>query len=390
MKAFLARALGRADVVPDIPWAAVVLDDYRMRVAGGREGLPWSCGSIFAASVARCLSRSSMDPRRCDVLLPEEPSSCVLDVTAYRGSDSDGRACVCVAALTSYEERFESRPDFRSTNVGAYMHTWSYPSAAAGVLVPVTSADSVALFALSETAAAAPRLAIMDSTASVNVVTGRRVGWQNSLTLENPDPDDFCNTRHVASSTVSGLIAVLGLLPRTAGGCARVVVYRASDGHIVCILPGAAEVDALRFTSVCFLPDGLQLALATARRVYIFDATTGAYVRTIDVGAVLGGAGAPGVRLISDFGNGIACTNARELCALSREYRRVYVIDVDTCALVATLQPSSSVRESAAAGMPDAEAAREALWGRMRRLTTHGNCVFGVNDTGVVFVWPRW
>jgi hypothetical protein len=372
-----------------MPWA-FVLEDRRISAAEGREGLPWSCGSVSAGSISLFLSRSSVDPRRCDVLFPEEPSSCVYDVTAYSGSDSDGRACVFVAALTPYEERFESRPDFDLSISGAYMHTWSYPGATAGILVPVCNAECAALLALSETAAAVPRLAILDRTASVNVVTGRRVGWQNSLTLENPDPGVFYNALDVASSTASGLIAVLALA-RIDAVCARVVVYRASDGHIVCVLPSAAaEVEDLRFTSVCFLPDGLQLALATARRVHIFDATTGAYVRTIDVGAVLDDAGAPGARSMSRIGNGIACTDARELCALSWEYQCVYVIDMDACALVATLQLSSSVCESAAAGMPDAQAAIVARWEGMRRLTTHGNCVFAVNDTGVVFVWPRW
>jgi hypothetical protein len=136
------------------------------------------------------------------------------------------------------------------------------------------------------------------------------------------------------------------------------------------------------FSSVCFLPDGVHVALADSCRVYIFHAVTGAYVRTIDVARALCDAGARAPRvcredIIAPFAGALACTDARELCVLPYHHQAVYVIDVETCGLVATLKVPAAAQERAAAVSG------------VEQVLTHGSSVFGVSAAGAVFVWPR-
>jgi hypothetical protein len=430
IKAGMALALGYADPVPvpvPVPDPLCWLTDVRISVAGGREGMPMSCGSLYASLAARFLPLASVDPRKCDVLLPAQPCREIVDATAF--SDGAGGTRVVVAAESALDhDRF--RADF-DDSTGVFVVEWSYPETAGapdgaqdGALQPVhTATYPSAVFPVTHPAAPAapPCLGILDAAAGVKIVP-RRVGWRASLALENPRallswPDDggdaapFTYPAGVASSTRSGLIAVIvHRLGGIATSCPRVVVYRASDGRIVRLLASAADIVAAGglpaanaaamesnilaaklFSSVCFLPDGVHVALADSCRVYIFHAVTGAYVRTIDVARALcdAGARAPHPRvcredIIAPFAGALACTDARELCVLPYHHQAVYVIDVETCGLVATLKVPAAAQERAAAAQE-----RAAAVSGVEQVLTHGSSVFGVSAAGAVFVWPR-
>jgi hypothetical protein len=88
--------------------------------------------------------------------------------------------------------------------------------------------------------------------------------------------------------------------------------------------------------------------------------------------------------IIAPFAGALACTDARELCVLPYHHQAVYVIDVDTCGLVATLKVPAAAQERAAAAQE-----RAAAVSGVEQVLTHGSSVFGVSAAGAVFVWPR-
>jgi hypothetical protein len=187
----------------------------------------------------------------------------------------------------------------------------------------------------------------------------------------------------------------------------RIVVCESGNGRAVSSFARPDQLDDIGgfpfgvkrdFSSITFSHCG-QFLLASytkTQRVLVFTATTGEYVRSIDVAAAVAAATAAGrcdgARL-SRYPGTLVCT-AHELVFLDKKCKSIFLLDFDAGFFVGKLslteatiaRTSPGVRHVLGDGDGADNAAHDNMLGMASILVSDG-CVFGIAATGFVYVW---